>query len=368
MEENLLFDAIERYRNGQMDDNEKLFFEEMKKNNSEIDEVAAEHSFFLAELERMSEQKKLRHNLNEVESKLINEGVISGSKAKGKAKIVYLWNRYRRTVAVAAAIAGIVSLSTATVISKYTENKKVAVITPLVDHKLNQFEYKLNEIEHKLNDATSTNLPSKPKFEANFRATGFLVDGKGYLITNAHVVQNAKNLIVENKKGDQYYAEQIYSNSVTDLAILKITDSSFNKVSDLPYTFTKTGAELAEPIFTLGYPREEVVYGEGYLSAKSGYYGDTTSYQISISVNPGNSGGPVIDKNGEVIGIISSKETNADGVVFAIKSKNIYAALKEIKKDKDITIKTPTVNTLKGLDRVKQIKKLEDFVYKVKGN
>jgi S1-C subfamily serine protease len=111
-----------------------------------------------------------------------------------------------------------------------------------------------------------------------------------------------------------------------------------------------------------------VVYGEGYLSAKSGYYGDTTSYQISISVNPGNSGGPVIDKDGEVIGIISSKETNADGVVFAIKSKNIYTALKEIKKDKDITIKLPTVNSLKDLDRVKQIKKLEDFVFKVKGN
>jgi S1-C subfamily serine protease len=366
MEDNLLFDAIERYRNGQMDEKEKLFFEELKKNNPEIDEAAAEHSFILAELDRMSEQKKLRHNLNEVENKLINEGVISGSKGKGKAKIIYLWNRYRRTIAVAAAIAGVVSLSTATFISKYSENKKVAVITPLVDHKLHQFENKLNQIEHKLNDVNVA--PSKPKFEANFRATGFLVDGKGYLITNAHVVENAKNLIVENIKGDQYTAEVVYSNSVTDLSILKITDTSFNKVTNLPYTFTKTGAELAEPVFTLGYPREEVVYGEGYLSAQSGYYGDTTSYQISISANPGNSGGPVIDQNGEVIGIISSKETNADGVVFAIKSKNIYSALKEIKKEKDISIKPPTVNTLKGLDRVKQIKKLEDFVYKVKGN
>jgi len=367
MEDNLLFEAIERYRNGQMDENEKLFFEELKKNNPEIDEVAAEHSFILAELDRMSEQKKLRHNLSEVENKLINEGFISSNKGKGKAKIIYLWNRYRRTIAVAAAIAGVVSLSTASVISKYSESKKVAVITPLVDHKLHQFENKLNQIEHKLNDANSV-PPSKPKFEANFRATGFLVDGKGYLITNAHVVDNARNLIVENKKGDQFSAEVVYSNSVTDLAILKITDTSFNKVTNLPYTFTKTGAELAEPIFTLGYPREEVVYGEGYLSAQSGYYGDTTSYQISISANPGNSGGPVIDQYGEVIGIISSKETNADGVVFAIKSKNIYSALKEIKKDKDITIKPSTVNTLKGLDRVKQIKKLEDFIYKVKGN
>ena len=110
MEENLLLDAIERYRNGQMDEKEKLFFEELKKNNPEIDQVVAEHSFFLAELERMSEQKKLRHNLNEVENKLINEGVISGKKGKTKAKLIYLWNRYRRTIAVAAAIAGIVSV------------------------------------------------------------------------------------------------------------------------------------------------------------------------------------------------------------------------------------------------------------------
>jgi len=366
MDENLLLDAIERYNNGEMNDQEKLFFEELRKNNADIDQVAAEHTFFLAQLEKMSEQKSFKRNLNEVESKLINEGVISHGKGRTRARVVYLWNRYRRTIAVAAAIAGVISFSTASLISKYSENKKVAVITPLVDNKLNLFEHKLNQIEHKLNDATATT--ARPKFEANFRATGFLVDGNGYIITNAHVVQNAKNLIVENKKGDQFYANAVYANTVTDLAILKITDTSFKKVSGLPYTFPKSTAELAEPIFTLGYPREEVVYGEGYLSAKSGYYGDTTSYQISISVNPGNSGGPVIDKDGEVIGIISSKETNADGVVFAIKSKNIYNALSEIKKEKDITIKLPTINSLKNLNRVRQIKKLEDFVYKVKGN
>lgn len=366
MDENLLLDAIERYRSGQMDDAEKLFFEELRINNADVDQVASEHSFFLDQLENLSEQKSFRQNLKGVENKLRSEGVFSQNDAEPKSKVVYLWNRYRRTIAVAAAIAGLISFSTATVISKYSENKKAAVITPLVDNKLNQFEHKLNQIEHKLNDATA--IPVKPKFEANFRATGFLADGSGYIITNAHVVQNAKNIIVENKKGDQFAARPIYSNTVTDLAILKITDTAFKKVNGLPYTFPKTTAELAEPIFTLGYPREEVVYGEGYLSAKSGYYGDTASYQISISVNPGNSGGPVIDKDGEVIGIISSKETNADGVVFAIKSKNIYTALKEIKKDKDITIKLPTVNSLKDLDRVKQIKKLEDFVFKVKGN
>ena len=370
MEENLLLDAVERYREGLMDDPEKTFFEELRKNNADIDQVAAEHNFFLNELEKMSEIKALKHNLDFVENKLINEGVITAAKSKTKAKLIYLWNRTRRTIAVAACIAGIVSISTATFVSKYSEKKNVGVITPLVDNKLNQFEHKLNQIEHKLNDAAivTNNTTTKPKFEANFRATGFLADARGYIITNAHVVDHAKNLIVENKKGEQFFAKPVYTNAVNDLAILKITDTSFKKVNNLPYTFQKTSADLAEPIFTLGYPREEVVYGEGYLSAQSGYSGDTASYQISISVNPGNSGGPLINRNGEIIGVISSKETNADGVVFAIKSRNIYDALKEVKKEKRDTIKLSSTNLLKGLSRAQQIKKLEEFVYKVKGN
>ena len=72
--------------------------------------------------------------------------------------------------------------------------------------------------------------------------------------------------------------------------------------------------------------------------------------------------------NGEVIGIISSKETKADGVVFAVKSESIYAAVEAVKKGRDITIKLPTSNSLKGLDRVQQIKKIDEYIFKVKGN
>ena len=366
MDENILFDAIERLRNGEMGKDEKALFEEMRKSDPEIDQAVAEHFFILGELDKISESKKFKHHLVEVENKLENEGVITERNKKTGAKIAHLWNRYRRTIAVAASIAILVSITTATFFSLVSENKKAAHLTPLVNNKLNQLERKLNQMEHKLNDAADAT--ATPQFEANFMATGFLADGKGFVVTNAHVITNARNIIVENSKGVQYIARSIYNNPVSDLAILEITDTSFKKINSLPYTFSKVTPDLAESIFTLGFPREEIVYGEGYLSARSGYSGDTTSYQINISANPGNSGGPVINRNGEIIGIISSKETKADGVVFALKSKNIYTAINTVKEEQGISIKIPTVNSLKGLDRVSQIKKIDDYVFKVKGN
>ena len=73
------------------------------------------------------------------------------------------------------------------------QTKKDAIITPLVDYKLNQFERSLTKLKINLNDCLQPSYSFKTKFEANFRATGFLIDVNGYLVTNAHVINNAKN-------------------------------------------------------------------------------------------------------------------------------------------------------------------------------
>ena len=103
---------------------------------------------------------------------------------------------------------------------------------------------------------------------------------------------------------------------------------------------TRVILNLGEAIFTLGYPRDEIVYGEGYLSAKTGYRGDSLTCQIAVAANPGNSGGPVLDKNGEVIGVLSNRQEHVQGAVFAIRSKNIYLALDEMKKDSSLVSKS----------------------------
>ena len=363
MDEILLIETVERYLRGEMTDKEKVFFEEIRKNTPGIDQTVVEHTFLFNELEKQANIKAFKHSLYEVENTLTEEGFIIKSQLRGQAKVVFLWKKYKRNIAVAASIAGLVSIVTAALISSYNSRLNKSNITVLIDH-IQKTENKVAQLEGTIKE----NSKFKPQ-NPNYRATGFLIDGKGFIVTNAHVVNRMKTIYVENNKGEYYSAQTVYSDVNTDLAILKVNDTAYKTIYNLPYSINKTNSNLGEQIFTLGYPRNEIVYGEGYVSAKSGNEGDSTAYQVSVSVNPGNSGGPVLNKDGQIIGIITSKNSAADGVVFAAKSKNIYKILEAAKKSGDTTnIKLPNNTGLKGLDRVQQVKKMEDFVFMVVGN
>jgi serine protease Do len=367
MDEILLLETIERYLGGQMTPQERAFFEDLRKSNPEIDQTVVEHTYFLHGLEKFGAAKSFKHTLLEVESKLVEEGVISQPKLSGKAKVVLLWNKYKRNMAVAASIAGFISLITlglmVTLTKKYSNEGYQSLVKEL--NKTNREVSKL-----KTNNSTLPAAGIKPEPKVDFRGTGFLIDGKGYLVTNAHVINRMKNIYVENSKGDYFSASSIYTDNNVDLAILKINDTSYKTITNLPYSIKRANSDLGEQFFTLGFPRNEIVYGEGYVSAKSGNDGDSTAYQLTVSANPGNSGGPVINRNGEIIGIITAKDSKADGVVYATKSRNIFKLLDQIKKldEKEQSIKTPSGNALKGIDRVQQVKKMEEFVFVVVGN
>ncbi len=372
MEDTLLIDAAERFARGEMSVEEKIYFEELRKNNPELDQAVVEQLFFLNQLDTYSHKKNFKSILNEVEAKLIDEKFITRSTSQTQGKLIQLWNRYKKDIAVAASIAGIVSIFIASAVSSFTKTEKTN-IQPLVDKIILQ-EVKTKKIETELNKmqaATGTMVPAKEMIDARFRATGFMIDAtNNYIVTNAHVVKEAfHNLIVENNKGVQYEAKAVYVDVQKDLAIIKITDSAFKQLPLLPYNIRKNGAELGESIFLMGFPKQEIVYGEGYVSAKNGYLMDTIYCQINTTADAGNSGSPVVTKNGDLIGIITSKETDVTGVVFAIKSTNIYRAITEVRKQKeDEKIKISSAPILKGLNRVDQIKKMEAYVFMIKGN
>jgi S1-C subfamily serine protease len=369
MDEIRTLDAVERYIRGEMKPDERLQFENLRKTNAEVDQLVVEHTLFLQQLNHFGERKKLRTSMNDIHTRLTEQGKIDSMKLEGKAKVVYLWKRYKRVAMIAASIAGITTIAISALVWTFSPKKDNPQITQLVNQVKN-LTSKTNQLETTVNRAKDT--PSKKPIISSpvkFNGTGFLIDGKGYIATNAHVVIKSKNIFVQSNKGDQYRVKVIKVDLARDIAILKIDDSEFKPITTLPYGIRRNNSDIAEPIYTLGFPRDEIVYGEGYLSAKTGYNGDTLSCQIAVAANPGNSGGPVFNHNGEVIGILSTKEIQTEGAVFAIQSKYIYQALEDLKKDTTYkNVKMPATSSVRGMDKQQQVKKIQDYVFMVKGD
>lgn len=366
-QETRMMDSVERYIRGEMLPDERVYFEQLRKTNAEVDQLVVEQTLFFQEMNRFGEWKKFKSLLNDIHVDLSEQGKINSDKLRGGAKVVYLWNRYKRVAAIAASIAGVTAIALSALVNSITPHKENVQVTQLV-HEVDNLKKAARVLDSKIDnvDKKKADISIVPKYNG----TGFLIDGKGYMVTNAHVVINSKNIFVQNNKGEQFKASVVKLDEARDVAILKIDDENYKNNHPLPYGFRKTASDIAEPIFTLGYPKDEAVYSEGYLSAKTGFNGDTLSCQIGIAANPGNSGGPVFNRDGEVIGILSTKETQAEGVVFAIQSKYILQAIEDLKKE-DTTyknIKTPLTSSLHGLDKVKQVSKVQDYIYMVKGD
>ena len=91
-----LVDAVERYIRGEMTPDERVYFEQLRKTNADVDQLVVEHTFFLQQMNRFGEWKKFRSLLHDVHTDLAEQGKINSAKLNGKAKVVYLWNRYKR--------------------------------------------------------------------------------------------------------------------------------------------------------------------------------------------------------------------------------------------------------------------------------
>lgn len=362
MQDVQLLDAIERFLRGEMTPEEMASFEQLRKSNPEVDEKVVEHTMFLQQVDQFSDWKNFKSTLNDVHNQLLESGDINS--AAPKATVIQLWRKYKRTMAVAASIAGITTLLIASMATYYSQKKTGADLEKLRREFKQEVAKKTNEVYNKVQDRITKAPENTP---VKFGGSGFLVDGKGIIVTNAHVVKDATTIVVQNVKGQEFRSRIIYANPETDLAFLKIEDDDFRSIGPLPYGIRKGSTDLGEQLFTLGYPREEIVYNEGYMSAKTGNNGDTLSFQIGVSANPGNSGGPVFNKSGEVIGIVTSRQKAAEGVVFAISAKNIFRGLEEIRKDTSFQNIRLTMNSsIRNMDRVQQIKKIEEAVFMVK--
>ena len=366
MDDIQLLEAIENYLAGAMSASEVAEFEAIRKSTPEIDQMVVEHSMFLHAMERYATRKQFTSLSEKTFNALLEAGEWTPvNEQSTQFKVIQLWTKYKKVAAIAASVGGFIALFTASLIVYISPSLNGSQVLQL-SKAIEVIEKKQQAQGHLLNEV-KTKLPENAKLVSG--GSGFLIDAKGYIITNAHVLKG-NGAIVINSMGEELNASIVYTDKSADLALLKIKDADFKQPKSIPYTIRKKRAELGEEIFTLGYPRNDndIVYGKGYLSAQSGFDGDSNAYQIQISANPGYSGAPIFNDNAELIGIINTRQKQAEGVAFAIKSSKIFDIIEAAKKeeDKEIQIKL-TKNTPRRMgDRKKQINNLQHYIFNVR--
>ncbi len=145
--------------------------------------------------------------------------------------------------------------------------------------------------------------------------TGFIVTDKGHIITNHHVIKGCEN-VKAHQKGKDYPATVIATDSVNDLALLKTTLTT----KDF-FSLSSKNAFLMQDIFVAGYPfgnfiSSSVKITKGIVSALTGIGNNYSNMQIDAAIQPGNSGGPVINEKGNVIGVAVAKLSLAKAVKY----------------------------------------------------
>jgi serine protease Do len=173
---------------------------------------------------------------------------------------------------------------------------------------------------------------TEPKVFSNSSGTGFFVNKDGSLVTNAHVVDGCKTITIKPDIGQSVDAKIIAVDKINDLAVLKAEFSPTKTAS------IKMSTRLGESIAIFGFPLTNTLastgnFTLGNVTALAGLGDDTRSLQVSAPVQPGNSGGPVIDYNGNLVGVATSKldaikswAKNGDlpqNVNFAVKSSAV---------------------------------------------
>ena len=142
--------------------------------------------------------------------------------------------------------------------------------------------------------------------------TGFFISDTGLIITAHHVVENAKTIEITTSSGLKIPAQYVRGSKPNDVALLQIPATA-RPVDSRPWIplVSARSIDIGTDVFTMGFPMEGVLgrqikFTDGSISAKSGIGDDQSRMQISVPLQPGNSGGPLVTNNGDVIGVISA--------------------------------------------------------------
>jgi S1-C subfamily serine protease len=160
-----------------------------------------------------------------------------------------------------------------------------------------------------MQDAEDTTIPPRSGREISkiSQGTCFFVSGNGEVVTNYHVVEDSSVFEVIDSKGTKFTATLTAKDPANDLAVLQVSSLNHRYLSIAPFGSLKTG----QYIFAVGYPASsilgtEVKFTDGVVSSMTGIQNTANTFQMTVPIQPGNSGGPVLNEKGQVVGVATS--------------------------------------------------------------
>jgi serine protease Do len=360
MDDQELYDLLDKYSKGELSHEQSLGVKKRMMTDEAFRQKAEEHLKVIHSIRLFGRREAIRKTLSEI-SLESPEALTPTSAIRNSGGIKSL---LRYWPAAAAACVVLISVLGTLLVTQVHEKEQTARFIEAV----RKVEQKQNLIINNMaTPKEKKEVPPKPKVQpGRYAGTGFLISSNGYIITSHHVVKGADSVYVENPILGSLKTSVVYSDASNDVSVLRIENPQVS-VGKLPYTISATEASLGEDVFTLGFPREDIVFGEGSISALSGYGQNPNSYQVSVPVNPGNSGGPLFNSKGDLVGIISGLQTETSGAAFAIKSSVLLEVLKNMPEDSvHGPVLLPKFNSMRNLNKVAQVNKWKDNVFIVR--
>jgi serine protease Do len=348
-------ELIDRYIQGQLTEAELTEFQERLITDKGFKQSYQQYLTLIGTLKIHERKMRLTQELEKVHSLMMKEKSLTRAR-----KLTRTLKIHSATMAVAASVTIIVLIGAIFIFNyinslRSREDDFIRLRREVAQIKMSQREIAANLKDNK-----------KQKSGGSYTGTGFLINRDGYVLTCYHLVKDEDSLTLRNNTYGSLKAFLVKYDLASDLALLKIRDSSFKVSKHVPIIINDHESMLGEKVFTLGYPKFDVVYSEGVVSSLTGFQGDTSSYQISLPLNPGNSGGPLVNDAGSVIGIVNGKNTTEEGSAFALKSYYLKKFLIEPVDSTTIINVSWNRRPNTGLGRPALVKNMSDFIFEVK--
>lgn len=354
------YELIDRYILNECTADEKLHFEQQLKINEQLREEYESQLELIKALDEHDEKIRIG---NELQS--IHRDMTRKDRRAPKSVRVSKRKRFLSTIAIAASVSIITFISTLQIINRkvYKANIKDNTAIEELNGRLDQISNQQKSLRGKL-DIFEQAVPSESQtaFGSCIQLTT-----DGYYLTSAHLVKKADSVLISKPELEDtsYHAKVVFRSNQHDLALLYRSNKI---IKPSPVFISQKEPKMGDYLFTLGYPKRGIVFGEGSLSSYTGHLDDTSSYQVSIPANPGNSGGPIVNSQGEIVGLVTGRHPNNNAATYAIKSLYIKDFIDDYNESKDsssIEVKLSKRNAIYKLSKPKKIEYLQKTIFRI---